>query len=122
MHWFKTIAPIRLKLLVAFGSLTALNIIVVVAGLIAGDLFTVIAGSCVMIAQGLLGALYREQIANPYVTTVVRMEALAAGDLDSQIQFTEYEDCVGRLTKAMFTFRDAAVAQNRHGEVRHFLN
>ena len=36
------------------------------------------------------------------------MEGLAAGDLNSPIQFTSYVDCVGRLTKAMFTFRKTA--------------
>ncbi|AQR75601.1 chemotaxis protein [Sphingomonas sp. LM7] len=41
------------------------------------------------------------------------MEALAAGDLTSPIEFTDYKDCVGRMTKAMLSFRDAAVEQNR---------
>ncbi|MCE7796567.1 hypothetical protein LWE61_08325 [Sphingobium sufflavum] len=38
-----------------------------------------------------------------YVNTVLHMEALAAGDLTSPIQ---YRDCVGRMTKAMAVFRD----------------
>ncbi|RYB06395.1 methyl-accepting chemotaxis protein [Lichenibacterium ramalinae] len=48
-------------------------------------------------------------IGTPYVTTVLRMEALARGDLDSPVLFTDYQDCVGRITRAMQTFRDAAV-------------
>nr|WP_245842525.1 methyl-accepting chemotaxis protein [Sphingomonas laterariae] len=58
-----------------------------------------------------LGAWFRSAIATPYVTTVVRMEALAAGDLQSPIAHTEFRDCVGRMTKAMFTFRDNARKQ-----------
>uniref|UniRef100_UPI0032AEC351 methyl-accepting chemotaxis protein n=1 Tax=Sphingomonas sp. AR_OL41 TaxID=3042729 RepID=UPI0032AEC351 len=61
--------------------------------------------------------LFREAIAIPYVATVVRMEGLAAGDLHSPIAYTDFRDCVGRLTKAMFTFRDAAVAQAEQAEV-----
>ncbi|WP_245824994.1 methyl-accepting chemotaxis protein [Sphingomonas azotifigens] len=61
----------------------------------------------------LLGLRYRRAICDPYVTTVVRMEALAAGDLESEIRFTDYSDCVGRMTKAMFTFRDAALVQQQ---------
>jgi methyl-accepting chemotaxis protein len=37
------------------------------------------------------------------------MEALAAGDTDKPINYTEHKDCVGRMTKAMATFRDNAV-------------
>jgi methyl-accepting chemotaxis protein len=44
------------------------------------------------------------------------MEGLAAGDLTAPIQFTDYQDCVGRLTKAMLTFRDAAVEQKRQAQ------
>src|SRR5207237_2687372 len=58
-------------------------------------------------------ARFRNAIVDPYVSTVVRMEGLAAGDLDTPIQFTDYQDCVGRLAKAMLTFRDAAVAQRQ---------
>lgn len=56
---------------------------------------------------------FRRAIVEPYVATVLRMEALAAGDLDSPIAFTGYTDCVGRLTKAMQGFRDDAVEQQR---------
>ena len=44
-------------------------------------------------------------ICDPYVTTVARMEALAQGDLDSQILYTHHRDCVGRMTKAMVVFQ-----------------
>jgi len=48
-------------------------------------------------------------ICDPYVATVVRMEALARGDLDSPIRYTEHSDCVGRMTKAMDVFRANAL-------------
>lgn len=116
MHWFKATAPIRLKLLVAFGTLTALNIVVALT-LIFGngsiELGVSVAATVLSIA---LGYVFRKAIADPYVATVVRMEGLASGDLDSPIAHTDYKDCVGRLTKAMFTFRDAAVEQRSHAQ------
>lgn len=44
------------------------------------------------------------------------MEALAAGDTESAINYTEYRDCVGRMTKAMASFRDNAKEINRFRE------
>src|SRR3546814_12663052 len=41
------------------------------------------------------------------------MEALAAGNTGIEISRTHYEDCVGRLCRAMVTFRDAAVNQDQ---------
>lgn len=37
----------------------------------------------------LASLIFREAIVVPYVTTVVRMEALADGDLDSPVDFTD---------------------------------
>lgn len=116
MHWYKSIAPIRLKLLIAFGSLIALTGVVTLVGIILGDMITIITGISAMVLASIISAFYRQVIATPYVATVVRMEGLAAGDLDSPIEFTDYEDCVGRLTKSMLTFRDAAIAQKREAE------
>ncbi|WP_242007893.1 methyl-accepting chemotaxis protein [Sphingomonas ginsenosidivorax] len=82
------------------------------SGLVAG-----VGVAAVMAAlSAVVGAWCRTAIADPYVTTVVRMEGLAAGDLASPIQFTHYGDCVGRLTKAMFTFRDLAVQMDKSSE------
>jgi methyl-accepting chemotaxis protein len=112
MKWFTADAPIRLKLLVAFGTMTLLAGVTPLALLLAPGVALGI-GIGATILAGLLGIWFRSAIATPYVTTVVRMEALAAGDLTSPIAFTEYRDCVGRMTKAMFTFRDSAQAQIR---------
>src|SRR5690242_7651775 len=103
MHWFVANAPIRRKLLVAFGSMTALVALTPLTLLLFPTLALAVGIAAAVAAAG-LSVWYRKAIADPYVTTVVRMEALAAGDLASPIQFTEYRDCVGRLTKAMFTF------------------
>ncbi len=110
MHWFIADAPIRLKLKLAFGSLAALTALLTLAVWFAPRLAPWI-GIAFTCGAAVLGAWYRAAIATPYVTTVVRMEALAAGDLTSPIQHTDYKDCVGRMTKAMFTFRDNAQAQ-----------
>jgi methyl-accepting chemotaxis protein len=130
LTWFRERAPIRRKLTIAFGSSTAMMTIGLglgwwslstlgpLAETVAGarQLHTaemiMLGGSSVMIVASLaLGYAFNKIITTPYVTTVVRMEGLAAGDLDSKIQFTNYSDCVGRLTKAMFTFRDNAIAR-----------
>ncbi|QIG81673.1 methyl-accepting chemotaxis protein [Stakelama tenebrarum] len=108
MEWFTAKAPIRAKLLFVFQVMTAQ---VALAALVAAFLPLYLGLPLAAFLTGatwLLGMRFRKAIADPYVTTVVRMEALAAGDLDSHIEFTDYEDCVGRMTKAMFTFRDTA--------------
>ena len=119
MRWFKEAAPVRLKLLVAFGMLWSLTALVAVAPVLFGGAAVWIIGAGATVISGIACIAFREAIAGPYVATVVRMEALAAGDLTSPIEFTGYSDCVGRLTKAMFTFKEAAatqIAQNAEAE------
>jgi methyl-accepting chemotaxis protein len=111
MSWFVAHAPIRSKLLIAFSVLFALVAIQPIAALFATPDVVQGIGIGAAITAAVLGFAFRRAIADPYVTPVLRMEALAAGDLDSQIAFTQHRDCVGRMTKAMFTFRDAAKAQ-----------
>jgi methyl-accepting chemotaxis protein len=113
LRWFRETAPIRRKLSVAF-SLQAILVaicggceLLVTSGRLSASTAADICGAALLVSIG-LGVILRKNIADPYVTTVVRMEGLAAGDLDSPIQFTSYVDCVGRLTKAMFTFRKTA--------------
>lgn len=107
--WFEKSAPIRLK----FDVLTFIHAL---WGAIAlGATWSVTTGA--LTAQVALGAaagamvgavltvrVSRRLICGPYVTTVVRMEALAAGDLASVIEHKENTDCVGRMTKAMGVF------------------
>ena len=110
LNWFEKNAPIRVKFKALLGVHTAF------AG--AGLATTYLAGG----SPALLGAagaafigtvgtvlVSSSKICTPYVNTVLRMEALAAGDTDTPINYTDHKDCVGRMTKAMATFRDNAV-------------
>jgi methyl-accepting chemotaxis protein len=112
MNWFQKVAPIRAKLLLVFGFFCIIPAVVGIAAHFASDMFDLIFAAGGTLVAIVFGAYSRAVITNPYVTTVVRMEALAAGDLESPIQFTDYTDCVGRMTKAMFTFRDTLTNLN----------
>ena len=116
MQWFRAVAPIRLKLLVAFGFMVAALISVTLVALVAPTTIFIGVAAVVIFASALVGASFRRGIADPYVATVVRMEGLAAGDLSGPIAFTEYQDCVGRISRAMLLFRDAAVQQRSMSE------
>ncbi len=114
LAWFREIAPIRLKLAVAFGMQAGFVALCGAAGLLfaSGDIgFVAMAAICglALLSSAVAGVVMREQIAGPYVSTVVRMEGLAAGNLEAPIAHTNYKDCVGRMTKAMFTFRQTAL-------------
>ena len=121
--WFEKQAPIRKKfdvLLLVHGGLAALGLVAAIlavsgtlpdAGLIASAV-AVLVGTLVTVVVA------KDRVARPYVATVVRMEALAAGDTASPIQFTDYSDCVGRMTKAMATFRDNAVKVQASGKIQ----
>jgi len=115
MQWFVARAPIRRKLRFAFLSMTILVLAAPLTALVAPKLLLPVTGGAFLLGIA-MGEWFRRAIANPYVTTVVRMEALAAGDLDSPIAFTDFTDCVGRMTKAMFIFRENAAAQIRLNE------
>ena len=111
MHWFEAEAPIRKKTAVAFGILVGLIALSALIALVRGDWVAAATNTVIAALAGGLSLRFRTAICDPYVNTVVRMEALAAGDLDSPIAYTDYQDCVGRMTRAMFTFRDTAKAQ-----------
>jgi methyl-accepting chemotaxis protein len=118
MDWFTRIAPIRQKMAVVVSTMAGSVVVAALIGLIgalAGYPLLGFAGALAVAAVVVpVGLAMRRGVCDSYVTTVVRMEGLAAGDLDAPIQFTDYRDCVGRMTKAMFTFRDAAVANQTH--------
>ncbi len=112
--WFKKHAPIRdkFKVLVAFQVAIAAGS----AGLIylaaispPEQMWTMLFSSFALTSLPVLLTWYSGKlISDPYVTTVVRMEALAQGDLASPVQFTDHRDCVGRMTRAMHVFRQNA--------------
>ncbi|WP_448663448.1 methyl-accepting chemotaxis protein [Sphingomonas sp. CJ20] len=118
MLWFEKKAPIRRKTLVAFGTMIGLMALVALVSLFGDNWITFGIQLALVATAAVLAHRFREAICVPYVNTVVRMEALAAGDLASPIAYTDYEDCVGRMTKAMFTFRDTAVEQQRQAAIQ----
>ncbi|WP_165321688.1 methyl-accepting chemotaxis protein [Rhizorhabdus phycosphaerae] len=110
-NWFVNDAPIRNK----FDCIAIANLSVAAGGVIIMiSLGAEISSMPVLVAAGVSAVIvamtfmFKKLICDPYVTTVVRMEALAAGDLDSRVYFTENQDCVGRMTRAMAIFRDNA--------------
>ena len=116
LHWLEVKAPIREKLKVAFGSMIGIMTILAVLNLVLPH-WVMLGLNVVVIAAGfVLTRTFSRIIADPYVATVVRMEGLAAGNLAAPIAHTEYEDCVGRISRAMLVFRDAAVAQREAAE------
>jgi len=111
MNWFKAEAPIRMKMLVSYGTFVALLGVTTLSTMLLPSPVAVWVALGVTAVGAVLAHLFREAVCRPYVATVVRMEGLAAGDLDSPIEFTDYRDCVGRMTKAMYTFRTTAQEQ-----------
>ena len=135
INWFVKDAPIRRKLTVSFGLMTAAVAVVAAVAFhesrlaaaaaasgdatrmaevlrSSGEVTLLVAGGMLLLSL-FLGYAFNRLISTPYVSTVVRMEALAAGDLDSPIHYTEFKDCVGRMTRAMFTFKEAVADRAR---------
>jgi methyl-accepting chemotaxis protein len=111
LEWFEKTAPIRSKFKALTIVLALLGTVGPVTTWLAGGgvlLVTMAAAGLVLTVLAMLVAAQR--VCTPYVNTVVRMEALAAGDTDSPIAYTDYRDCVGRMTTAMATFRSTAIA------------
>ena len=110
INWFRTSAPIRTK----FDALFVLHLTL---GLVAtgATWFAASRGASIAILVGIPAAATlvttiielaaKKLICDSYVGTVVRMEGLAAGDFASPIAYTDYTDCVGRMTRAMSVFR-----------------
>ena len=113
LNWFEKQAPIREKfraLLFVHTGLALLGLLTTLwAGLGGGLILPLIASAAVVALSAVVVIAGGERICTPYVNTVVRMEALAQGDLDSQILYTNHGDCVGRMTKAMNVFRETAL-------------
>ncbi|EGD59178.1 methyl-accepting chemotaxis sensory transducer [Novosphingobium nitrogenifigens DSM 19370] len=89
------------------------------AGMGGGTILPGILALAALISTLLTVKISGKLICDPYVTTVERMETLAAGDLDSTIRYTQHTDCVGRMTRAMDVFRANAVEIRRAGEDQH---
>ena len=110
LEWFEKSAPIRTKfdaLTIAYLLLGAATLVVAMLGA-RGLIGEVATGAALLgvVAIGLVMLRHAKRlICDPYVNTVERMEALAAGDTTSPIPYSEQKDCVGRMTAAMEVFR-----------------
>ncbi|MGT2514599.1 hypothetical protein ACVOMT_10485 [Sphingomonas panni] len=114
--WFSRNAPIRVKFrvlaliyLLLSGGIAALAITAALGGGLSSG---IVIGGAIAGVAAIVAATFGASrlICTPYVTTVVRMEALAAGDIESPVAYTDNRDCVGRITKAMAIFRESALA------------
>ncbi|MGB3712144.1 MAG: methyl-accepting chemotaxis protein [Erythrobacter sp.] len=120
LDWFEKEAPIRQK----FSVLTAIVTGAALANLFAGvavqyGVIEPFAATATIAITGILLiamiVVAKDRICRPYVNTVVRMEGLARGDTETHIDYTDYKDCVGRMTTAMSVFRDNAEKVERSG-------
>lgn len=114
LDWFVKRAPIRAKfnsLLAVLLTLSATNILF--SALIffrSGEgMIAVIDAVVVFALSGVVLLFAKEAISRPLVTTTLRMEAMAANDTDSDVAYTDYMDCSGRLARAIESFRNRAV-------------
>ena len=113
LRYFQQNLSIKHKLLVSFAIQSSLVaacgafLVLVHMGSLTPEQGLPLAVAAVLVSVAAGAGLGRAMV-HPYVTTVQRMEGLAAGDLTSPIDFTAYTDCVGRMTKAMFAFRENA--------------
>lgn len=121
LDWFAKQAPIRTKFHTLLGVMIVLGLTATGAtvmgtngALSATTAIALCAGAMIMAVAVL--AVAGEMIAAPYVSTVERMEALAANDLSSPIRHAENTDCVGRIARAMETFRVHAQLQQEQNE------
>ncbi|MEJ2459011.1 MAG: methyl-accepting chemotaxis protein, partial [Novosphingobium sp.] len=126
LDWFEKKAPIRQKFRALLFVHTGLGLagllvtVLAVTGSLPGVALIVMSALiCTAITATVL--LSGERICTPYVNTVARMEALAEGDTTSEVRYTEYEDCVGRMTKAMEAFRANAVQVQKSGESQQLV-
>ena len=124
LNWFAKDAPMRAKFNVLIGVQTGL-----IASLGAIEMYlagfenveSVSIALAATVSTFVVAAFSKKVICDPYVETVVRMEGLAAGDVDSPIERTDYQDCVGRLSRAMTVFRDNAVAIQAGSEAQKIV-
>ena len=118
LTWFRETAPIRTKMRVLLIVYTALAVLsaCMVSGLLfpAGSIAArAIIGFGIAGIVAIVGVISARAITVPYVNTVTRMEGLAHGDLTSPVAYSDYRDCVGRMTKAMEVFRNTALTQQK---------
>jgi len=111
LSWFEKTAPIRVKFNALLGLHLGVTVLALAAMGVEGARIEVLGtATAAFLAIALSLVIASARICTPYVSTVLRMEALAAGNTDLPIRYTDHQDCVGRMTKAMAVFRDNAVS------------
>ncbi|WP_295531282.1 methyl-accepting chemotaxis protein [Novosphingobium sp. Chol11] len=101
-------------LLAIHGALGVVSLLAVMLAAAGGSpAMAVMIAAASLMAMVITVAISSKLICTSYVTTVVRMEALAAGDTANVINFSDYRDCVGRMARAMATFRANALQVER---------
>ena len=125
LAWFEKSAPIRSKfgaLLMVHGGLSVLSLVAVVLAW-QGYAYTGLGIAAAAVAFTIITVqVAKSLICTPYVNTVMRMEALAAGDIESPVHSTDHEDCVGRLTRAMAVFRNNMNQVSSHDTQDHVVD
>lgn len=112
LDWFEKTAPIRAKfkaLLFVHSCLAAASALAAWMAYLHLGVAAPLVASAIVVLTCMTVVISGKLICTPYVETVVRMEALAAGDTSSPIKYTAHGDCVGRMTKAMAVSRDNAM-------------
>lgn len=118
LEWFEKTAPIFQKFTILLAVEAASGLLGLAgAGLAAWGfpLWGLGCGLTALVGSVTAVLFARRAICVPYVATVERMEGLADGDLDSPIGHTDHIGCVGRMVRAMETFRDNARTQQGAG-------
>ncbi|WP_294235874.1 methyl-accepting chemotaxis protein [uncultured Sphingomonas sp.] len=125
LSWFAKTAPIRLKfdvLTIAYAGIASIGLgaTVMASGGLAPTT-PVIAAALALVASLIVSRVSRKLICDPYVSSVVAMEHLAAGDVDREILYNDYRDCIGRMAKAMHVFRRNAAEVQKAGEAQRIV-
>lgn len=112
LTWFEKQAPIRSKFAIIVTMQSGLCALAFAATLWAvaggnGAVALVVAGLAVALVV-ITGLITRTIVCNPYVEMAARIEAIVGGDLDAHIPYTDFTDCVGRMARAMTSFRESA--------------
>ena len=111
--------PVRKKFDFILGvllTLTGIPVVVSLTGLGGTDgvsLIEIATDFAVMAAVCAFMLYAKKAVCDPYVSTVVRMEGIAAGDLASNIEYLDHKDCVGRMNRSMLVFKDNAAERIR---------
>ena len=125
LSWFAKTAPIRLKFDVLtglYGTLAAVGLMATILAQGGFSLSLPVAFATMALVVSLIAMrVARKLICDPYVSSVVTMEQLAAGDVHREILYDDYGDCVGRMARAMHVFRRNAAEVKKAGEAQKIV-